>query len=43
LEDNLGPHTSFGLFVMALAERFREADLRLGAGVLGSEGIADET
>ena len=34
LEENLGLHTSFGLFVVALAERFRELDQRLGmAGV----------
>jgi CRP-like cAMP-binding protein len=32
LEENLGLHTSFGLFVVALAERFRELDQRLGAG-----------
>ncbi len=31
LEENLGLHTSFGLFVVALAERFRELDQRLGA------------
>lgn len=31
LEENLGLHTSFGLFVVALAERFRELDKRLGA------------
>jgi serine/threonine protein kinase len=30
LEENLGLHTSFGLFVVALAERFRELDKRLG-------------
>ena len=29
LEENLGLHTSFGLFVVALAERFRELDQRL--------------
>ncbi len=32
LEENLGLHTSFGLFVVALAERFKELDKRLGAG-----------
>ena len=29
LEENLGLHTSFGLFVVALADRFRELDKRL--------------
>jgi serine/threonine-protein kinase len=29
LEENLGLHTSFGLFVVALAERFKELDKRL--------------
>jgi eukaryotic-like serine/threonine-protein kinase len=29
LEENLGLHTSFGLFVVALAERFRELDQRV--------------
>jgi hypothetical protein len=29
LEENLGLHTSFGLFVVALAERFKELDRRL--------------
>jgi serine/threonine-protein kinase len=29
LEENLGLHTSFGLFVVALVERFRELDKRL--------------
>jgi hypothetical protein len=43
LEENLGLHTSFGLFVVALAERFREADQRLSAGGPGPAGIADET
>jgi Protein kinase domain/Cyclic nucleotide-binding domain/Saccharopine dehydrogenase NADP binding domain len=43
LEENLGLHTSFGLFVVALAERFREAEQRLGTGVAGAKGIADET
>jgi eukaryotic-like serine/threonine-protein kinase len=32
LEENLGLHTSFGLFVVALAERFKELDKRLGTG-----------
>ena len=32
LEENLGLHTSFGLFVVALAERFKELDQRLGTG-----------
>jgi hypothetical protein len=32
LEENLGLHTSFGLFVVALAERFRELDRRLSTG-----------
>jgi eukaryotic-like serine/threonine-protein kinase len=36
LEENLGVHTAFGLFVVALAERFKELDKRLaertGAG-----------
>jgi eukaryotic-like serine/threonine-protein kinase len=32
LEENLGLHTSFGLFVVALAERFKELDKRLSAG-----------
>jgi eukaryotic-like serine/threonine-protein kinase len=43
LEENLGLHTSFGLFVVALAERFREADRRLSAGGVRPAGIADET
>lgn len=30
LEENLGLHTSFGLFVVALADRFKELDQRLG-------------
>jgi CRP-like cAMP-binding protein len=38
LEENLGLHTSFGLFVVALAERFRELDQRLGAGGLAPAG-----
>jgi serine/threonine protein kinase len=32
LEENLGLHTSFGLFVVALAERFKELDRRLASG-----------
>jgi hypothetical protein len=32
LEENLGLHTSFGLFVVALAERFKELDKRLSSG-----------
>jgi eukaryotic-like serine/threonine-protein kinase len=36
LEENLGLHTSFGLFVVALAERFRELEGRLGASGRGS-------
>ena len=32
LEENLGLHTSFGLFVVALADRFKELDKRLAAG-----------
>jgi len=32
LEENLGLHTSFGLFVVALAERFKELDKRLASG-----------
>ncbi len=32
LEENLGLHTSFGLFVVALAERFRELDKQLSSG-----------
>jgi CRP-like cAMP-binding protein len=32
LEENLGLHTSFGLFVVALADRFRELDKRLASG-----------
>jgi serine/threonine protein kinase len=43
LEENLGLHTSFGLFVVALAERFRELEERLGAGGAGRVGIADDT
>jgi eukaryotic-like serine/threonine-protein kinase len=40
LEENLGLHTSFGLFVVALAERFKELDKRLGAGgSKRSEGV----
>jgi hypothetical protein len=32
LEENLGLHTSFGLFVVALAERFKELDKRMASG-----------
>jgi eukaryotic-like serine/threonine-protein kinase len=32
LEENLGLHTSFGLFVVALADRFKELDKRLASG-----------
>jgi eukaryotic-like serine/threonine-protein kinase len=38
LEENLGLHTSFGLFVVALAERFRELDKRLGMGGTAAPG-----
>ena len=39
LEENLGLHTSFGLFVVALADRFKELDKRLAeAGATGSSG-----
>ncbi len=34
LEENLGLHSAFGLFVVALAERFRELDQRLGAAAV---------
>ena len=40
LEENLGLHTSFGLFVVALAERFRELEQRLGAGGTGVPDVA---
>jgi serine/threonine-protein kinase len=39
LEENLGLHTSFGLFVVALAERFKELDKRLATGPKKSEGV----
>jgi serine/threonine-protein kinase len=32
LEENLGLHTSFGLFVVALADRFKELDKRMASG-----------
>jgi hypothetical protein len=38
LEENLGLHTSFGLFVVALADRFKELDKRMGGTAKTPEG-----